>query len=473
MTMTHILVFCALALLTCWVIPQRWRIWALLGSSTLAVYWLQPATPIRNLDFWLPTASILLTITTWAIVRQAGHGQRRNTLLGVGFIAGVILIIALGRYLEPLCCLIPTRPPAFLQLLLVLGFFGALIALFASLNRFKRQLAWLTIFLILGLFFVLKSEPFAQLVNAGLRRMSGQDPSLAGADDLLWLGFSFLAFRLLHVLLDFRKRGSPDYSLGNFVTYALFYPAYTAGPIDRAERFIGDLRQPVSTRAENTTEGSRRILIGLFKKFVIADSLVLISLNAQNAGQTSSPFWMWLLLYAYTLRIYFDFAGYTDIALGIGRYLGIKLPENFNSPYLKSSLTSFWNSWHITLAMWFRAYFFNPLTRALRSNRRLPTWLVILVGQLGTMLLIGLWHGITWNFAIWGLWHGAGLFINNRWSEFTRSRLVHIDGRPAYHSLLSFTGWVLTFQFVALGWVWFALPSINLSLEVFQTLFGL
>ena len=89
------------------------------------------------------------------------------------------------------------------------------------------------------------------------------------------------------------------------------------------------------------------------------------------------------------------------------------------------------------------------------------------------MLLIGLWHGITWNFAIWGLWHGVGLFINNRWSEFTRNRIANLDGRPTYRRLLTFGGWMLTFQYVALGWVWFALPTINLSLEVFQELFGL
>jgi D-alanyl-lipoteichoic acid acyltransferase DltB (MBOAT superfamily) len=355
-----------------------------------------------------------------------------------------------------------------------LGTAAIVLALIASLKRYKHQLAWAAIVMIIGIFIVLKSGYFAERVSSGLRTITGQDASLATANDMLWLGFSFLAFRLLHVLLDFQKRRPSVYSLSEFITYALFYPAYTAGPIDRSERFAGDLRQPIATPAENTIAGTRRIVIGLFKKFVIADSLVIFSLNAQNATQTTSTFWMWVLLYAYTLRIYFDFAGYTDIALGLGRFLGIKLPENFNSPYFKPNLTSFWNSWHITLAQWFRAYFFNPLTRALRSNRRRPpTWLIILLGQLGTMLLIGLWHGITWNFAIWGLWHGAGLFINNRWSEFSRPHLANLEQKSTYHRLLVFGGWFLTFQFVALGWVWFALPTINLSLEVFQVLLGL
>jgi len=98
-------------------------------------------------------------------------------------------------------------------------------------------------------------------------------------------------------------------------------------------------------------------VIGLFKKFALADSLALIALNAVNAGQVKSSGWMWLILYAYAFQIYFDFSGYTDIAIGMGRWLGIRLPENFAHPYLKPNLTLFWNSWHITLAQWFRAYF--------------------------------------------------------------------------------------------------------------------
>ena len=193
-----------------------------------------------------------------------------------------------------------------------------------------------------------------------------------------------------------------------------------------------------------------------------------------NALQAGSGAWLWVLLYAYALRIYFDFSGYTDIAIGLGRWLGIKLPENFDLPYLKSNLTGFWNSWHITLAQWFRSYFFNPLTRALRQARRpMSMWLIILLGQFGTMTLIGLWHGVTWNFLIWGAWHGLGLFVHNRWTEFRRGRISEPPlpawtGRP-----LTFLGWFLTFNYVTLGWVWFALPRLDQSLAVMRKLFGL
>jgi len=123
-----------------------------------------------------------------------------------------------------------------------------------------------------------------------------------------------------------------------------------------------------------------------------------------------------VLLYAYAFQIYFDFSGYTDIAIGLGRLLGIKLPENFNAPYLKPNLTYSGTIGNMTLTQWFRAYFFNPVTRALRSSKRkFSISGIVFITQMGTMVLIGLWHGVTWNFVAWGVWHGLGLFVHNRW----------------------------------------------------------
>jgi D-alanyl-lipoteichoic acid acyltransferase DltB (MBOAT superfamily) len=172
--------------------------------------------------------------------------------------------------------------------------------------------------------------------------------------------------------------------------------------------------------------------------------------------------------------LFFDFSGYTDIAIGLGLLSGVKLPENFDQPYLKSNLTAFWNSWHVTLARWFRSYFFNPLTRWLRSGPLThSSGLIILVGQLSTMVLIGLWHGITWNFAIWGLWHGIGLFVHNRWLSYIRT-----SSNPAFLGWLperirNAVGVALTFQFTTLGWVWFALPELELSLNTLRVLAGM
>jgi D-alanyl-lipoteichoic acid acyltransferase DltB (MBOAT superfamily) len=213
----------------------------------------------------------------------------------------------------------------------------------------------------------------------------------------------------------------------------------------------------------------------LFKKFVIADSLALIALGPLNAAYVHTAGWTWLLVYAFSLQIYLDFSGYTDIAIGMGLLMGIRLPENFNRPYLRSNLTQFWNNWHMTLTNWFRAYYFNPLTRALRSKRlQLSPATVILATQVTTMALIGLWHGITTNFLLWGLWHGAGLFAQNRWSAWATPRLAPIlKEKPRLRWALTAGGALLTFHYVSLGWVWFAIPDPALAWEALRRMVGL
>jgi alginate O-acetyltransferase complex protein AlgI len=128
----------------------------------------------------------------------------------------------------------------------------------------------------------------------------------------------------------------------------------------------------------------------------------------------------------------------------------------------------------MTLAQWFRAYFFNPLTRNLRADpRNIPLPLIIFIGQLSTFILIGLWHGISWNYAIWGAWHGIGLFIHNRWSDLIRSKASSLDCRPGLKRLVDVCSTVVTFNFVCLGWVWFALSTPAQSWNTFLKLFGL
>jgi D-alanyl-lipoteichoic acid acyltransferase DltB (MBOAT superfamily) len=375
--------------------------------------------------------------------------------------------------------------------------------------------------LLIALLVVLKLPSLTQLASAGLRALMGQEASLATATDLRWLGFSYVAFRLVSTLRERQNGRLPLVTLQEYVIYVIFFPAYTAGPIDRLDRFIKDLRggSPGSGSAtagnqRNVPSGSatagnqrsapsgsatasdqkvnagnqktpavnlsgdyliagERLVMGLFKKFVVADGLALVALNAGNAAQVGSAGWTWVLLYAYSLQIFFDFSGYTDIAIGLGRLLGIALPENFNAPYLKPNLTQFWNNWHMTLTQWFRAYYFNPFTRWLRTGgRKVSAVVIIFVTQITTFVLIGLWHGITWNFVLWGAWHGLGLFVQNRYSEWVRPHLPDLSARPALKRSLAVAGGLLTFHYVALGWVWFALPSTGLSWQVFLKLFG-
>ncbi len=476
MTLTQILTFGAATLALGLLLKGRWRGEWLMVLSIIALYWLQPASPIRHLDFWLPTASLALVAMVWATTRPGPTEpqNKRPTLTSLGLLLLMVVSISLTRYWPLGFYFIPSRPPALWELLVtipLITLFAITVARFGPTQPRLINIGWLA---LIGLFIILKTEPLAQVASVGLRAITGQDLTQASALDIRWLGFSYIAFRLLHVLRDRVTGRLPSLTLTELVMYALFFPALTAGPIDRAERFVKDLRQPMALTATDVMEGGTRLALGLFKKFALADTLALIALDATKATQLNSTLWAWVILYAYAFRLYFDFSGYTDIAIGLGRLAGVKLPENFDKPYLKPNLTTFWNSWHITLAQWFRAYFFNPVTRALRSSSRpLSPAVIILIGQVATMVLIGLWHGVTWNFVAWGAWHALGLFIHNRWADFMKPRAALFENRPWLKRTAHLTGVLLTFHYVALGWVWFALPSLALAARVFGKLFGM
>ncbi len=461
---------------------------------------------------------------------------------------GVVLLVGLTRYLDVPGVIIPSRPPAFEQVLIAVAVVGLLALGLSRIAKAPAALLWGVIFVLVALLVVLKAPPLAAGVSVSLRNLMNQSTALAAAGDLRWLGFSYVAFRLIHTLRERQNRRLPAVTLQEYLVYVIFFPSFTAGPIDRIDRFIKDLRKLTAENAEKinkvktTDSGStrsdyqesefiknpsalsassavnlgfvaravmpqvwpewatsaQRLTLGLLKKFVIADGLALVALNAANATQVSQAGWAWVLVYAYTLQIYFDFSGYTDIAIGLGRLLGISLPENFNAPYLRSNLTLFWNNWHMTLTQWFRAYYFNPITRWLRtikissifSPRRnegiegnsysIPPALIIFFTQFSTMVLIGLWHGVTWNFVLWGAWHGLGLYIQNRFSDAMRPRYAVLEERAARSrgALRLQRGWsvlstLFTFHYVALGWVFFALPDPGLSLRVLGKLFGI
>jgi D-alanyl-lipoteichoic acid acyltransferase DltB (MBOAT superfamily) len=318
---------------------------------------------------------------------------------------------------------------------------------------------------------ILKTPALSLQTSVFFRTLANRPVETALANDLRWLGISYIAFRLIHVLRDKQLGRLPEISLAEFGTYVVFFPALAAGPIDRVERFAADLRKDFALNQADALWAGQRFFIGLFKKFVIADTLALIALNDVLATQVRGAGWMWIVVYAFAFQIYFDFSGYTDIAIGMAGMAGVQLPENFAAPYLRSNLAQFWSSWHMTLTQWIRAYFFNPFNRWIRGFRSLPAWTMILLGQVATMLVIGLWHGITANFIYWGLWHGLGLFLHNRWSDFVRTRISPSD--PRLQSTLLFGGVLLTFHFVALGWVFFALSSPLLSWLVFRKLFNL
>jgi D-alanyl-lipoteichoic acid acyltransferase DltB (MBOAT superfamily) len=452
---------------------QTARTYLLLAFSTLAVYWFQPLVPLRSFDFWLPSLTLALVVLTWFITSSGGIWRSRQNLIALLLITGLPALIALSRYVLPEPIFTAAPPPRFSI------FFAFVIALAIAIpairwlsGRFLWVLSAAIVFLILVLV-ILKTPVLSLQTSIVLRSLTNRSIENAASTDLRWLGISYIAFRLIHVLRDKQAGRLPELALAEFATYVVFFPSLAAGPIDRAERFAGDLRKDFALTQDETLYAGQRIVMGLFKKFVVADTLALIALNDLLATQVRTTGWMWVIVYAYTFQIYFDFSGYTDIAIGIARLVGIQLPENFAAPYLKPNLTQFWNSWHMTLTQWIRNYFFNPFNRWMRRFKTVPLWTMILIGQAATMALIGLWHGITLNFVLWGLWHGLGLFVQNRWSDFIRTRYPNLQQNGRLQPILQISGIIVTFHFVALGWVFFALSEPSRSWQVFLKLFNL
>jgi alginate O-acetyltransferase complex protein AlgI len=471
MTLTHILVFIIAAILYLAVLPRRWRAWALFVGSVVAIYWLQPQIRIDQLDFLFPTATLALVALSWLASREKEQGFTREDAIAAGVLVILVLLLSLGRYLE--YRITPSRPPSTISVLGILAGVTGGLAIICRLPVRQRRISLVVMLLILGLFIILKTEPLAEEASRWLRARMGQPTDLAAARELEWLGFSYVAFRLLHTLRDRQTGRLPVLSLREYTTYAIFFPAFTAGPIDRAERFLPDLQALPDPEPNRLVQGGMRIAVGIGKKFIIADSLAYMALNATKAEQATSTLGLWALLYAYAFQLYLDFSGYTDIAIGIGQLFGIKLPENFNQPYLKRNITLFWQSWHITLSNWVRFYVFSPLSRYLLMRKRRPSPTVLaLVGQMATMIVIGLWHGVTWTFVAWGVWHGVGLFIHKVWSDRTRPYYLKLRERPRLNQAFGILGVIITFHFVLVGWVWFALPDIHTSWDVFWGLFG-
>jgi alginate O-acetyltransferase complex protein AlgI len=219
------------------------------------------------------------------------------------------------------------------------------------------------------------------------------------------LGLSFFTFEFVHYLTDVRRGDRPIMRLRDFLTFALFWPTMVAGPIKRYQQFLPALHEGLSRpSAQDATIGLTRIAIGLAKKWA-ADNLTgwIDYIEPQFLLQDRT--WRWVFVAALAARILLDFSGYSDMAIGFARMMGIAVPENFNWPYLARSPIEFWQRWHISLSLWIRDYIYIPLGG---SRLGLPRRVV---NALTAMVLCGLWHGAAWNFAVWGLYHGVGLAL--------------------------------------------------------------
>jgi D-alanyl-lipoteichoic acid acyltransferase DltB (MBOAT superfamily) len=274
-------------------------------------------------------------------------------------------------------------------------------------------------------------------------------------DLILPMGISFYTFQSMSYTIDvYRGAREPARSLLDLALYVAFFPQLVAGPIVRAGQFLPQLENPRRPTAEDRLAGLDPLFRGLAKKVILADSLAayvdLVYASPAEFGAASH----WFALYAYAFQIYFDFSGYSDMAIGSARLLGFKIPENFRLPYLARGPADFWQRWHISLSTWLRDY----LYVSIGGNRisRLFTYRNLLI----TMLLGGLWHGAAWGFVVWGAYHGGWLALHRALFRDRAGFRV-----PAWLSV------VLTFHGVCLGWVFFRAQSLADAGIVLRQLF--
>ncbi|HEY5813798.1 MAG TPA: MBOAT family O-acyltransferase [Terrimicrobiaceae bacterium] len=263
------------------------------------------------------------------------------------------------------------------------------------------------------------------------------------------LAISFFTFEFVHYLVD-RRRGTPPIRRPvDFALFAIFFPTLVAGPIKRYEQFLPSLRAGVAkVCSRDVMNGLIQACLGCAKK-VCADNLTIWLEHSQDKFTALPLAGRWLLFAAVAFRILLDFSGYSDIAIGLARMMGIAIPANFNWPYLSTNIREFWHRWHISLSTWIRDYIYIPLGGSRHGNVRR------FLNGLAAFSLCGLWHGAGWNFMLWGLYHGLGLSV----SHFYRELPLGI-GRTAekVFTVVPVLGWVVTLLFVWLGWLLFFFP---------------
>jgi len=315
----------------------------------------------------------------------------------------------------------------------------------------KRKLL-ITASVVVNLTFLGFFKYFGFFVNemAALLTTLGFQPHLPVLHIVLPVGISFYTFQSMAYTIDiYRGKAQPARSLPEFATYVAYFPPLVAGPIERAGHLLRQLQGERRLKQGDFAEGLYHILIGLFKKVFIADNLAPIAnhiFDTPAADLTATE--MLIGTYAFAFQIYGDFSGYSSIAQGVSKWLGIDLSYNFRMPYFSRSPSEFWQRWHISLSQWLRDYLYIPLG----GNRRGPTRTHI--NLLLTMLLGGLWHGANWTFIAWGAWHGLLLIAY---------RIVGTERfeQPAGSKAIAVLQALLMFHFVCVGWIFFRAESIS------------
>lgn len=275
---------------------------------------------------------------------------------------------------------------------------------------------------------------------------------------ILPLAISFFIFEFIHYLFDIYRGNKPINSFVLFALFAAFFPTQIAGPIKRYPDFAAQMQEEKKLKLSYFDEGVPLIILGMAKKVLLADNLAtFVDMGYKVPGAFGAPE-LWLVAYAFAFQIYFDFSGYTDIARGSARLFGYNIPINFNMPYIANNVSNFWHRWHISLSTWLRDYLYIPLGGSRGGKWATQRNLFL------TMALGGLWHGASWNFVVWGIYHGLALAIHREFTSFRESQ-------KQFENFFKSKVWntfsiIFTFHVVCIGWVFFRVTDIGAAFGI-------
>ena len=346
--------------------------------------------------------------------------------------------------------------PAFLPLILIS--IAGNYATACSIQRYvKRPKLNKKMILIIGLCFNLLLLGYFKYFNFFISNLNNVLPiKFSVAEIILPLGISFFTFTQIAYLVDVYRGIAKEYSLLNYTLFVTFFPHLIAGPIIHHKEMMpqfDSIKNKLLNR-KNIFAGSFLFSVGLFKKLILADTFRIWANYGFNGNVHLTMIEAWVVSLSYTFQLYFDFSGYTDMALGASLFFNIKLPANFNSPYRALDVQDFWRRWHMTLSRFFRDYVYIPLGGNRRSMPR--SYFNILV----TFIIGGIWHGAGWLFMLWGFLHGIANMIS-RWAKTLNIKLN------------MFVAWFLTFNFINLTWVIFRSKDMGTAMNILSSMFDL
>jgi D-alanyl-lipoteichoic acid acyltransferase DltB (MBOAT superfamily) len=330
----------------------------------------------------------------------------------------------------------------------------------ANSSTKRRLFLALSVCSNLGLLFVFKYFNFAVLSTNSLLEWMHIESALTVHELLLPVGISFYTFQTLSYTIDvYYKRQKAETHLGYFALYVSYFPQLVAGPIERFSRLNSQLRAKVKLQYNNIANGLRLILFGFFLKMVIADNLSVYVDTVYNAPETYNGIDVALAMIFYSLQIYGDFHGYSSIAIGTALLFGVKLMNNFSTPYLATSIKEFWERWHISLSTWFRDYLYIPLGG---NKVKVARWAVNIFI---VFAVSGLWHGANWTFVIWGSLYGILYLI-----EHLINQLLKPKKTSSQLTLKRIVLALKNFALVTLIWVFFRSQDLSQAQEMFASL---